>query len=369
MTQGWRECLARLVDGEGLTEEETAAVIQALDAPENRKEARQWLALESNLRALGAGQRGFDLSLSREKLIMNGLLRERSLNASRILAARRARRWLWGALSVAAASALLLGWRLWPPAYPPAQLDGDVTVERAGQRMPGRTTPAAGDRIVVGPGGARLRLGGYCRLALHPRVALVLTGEPGREAVRLAAGRLDALVERGHGEFRVETAIGEIEVIGTEFSTMVDRAPRAGHGSVVTVAVRSGRVRCRLAGDDRTLDRGDSHTFGPLDGGSADGAVSAVTEGRVEIRWGTETLHIEPVSADRAQDMALLVPGDPVTVSWVNDGGRRLVTRVRGRIVGRLTSVDAVANGVQINPANGPARRFRPHYFARRTRR
>ena len=65
----WQAALSQVLDGDELDDAASQMLTQALSVPKNLAEARGWMALESDLRSLGDGTRGFDLVLSKEKLL------------------------------------------------------------------------------------------------------------------------------------------------------------------------------------------------------------------------------------------------------------------------------------------------------------
>ncbi|MBM4041383.1 MAG: hypothetical protein FJ290_23015 [Planctomycetes bacterium] len=250
MRQDWRELLDRALEGEALSAPEAEALAAALGGTERREEALALVCLEGCLRERLAPAQG--VVRSRERLLAKAVLREKG----RRVRAGRGRLPRWRVAAAAAAAMLLaaLGWLLTrgTGGYPEPEARGDYRL--LGSASAGL---ARGERLAVGPGGAELRLGGYCRLALDPNTEVVVRGGERREAVELERGRVVSEVEPRRGGFTLLTPRGHIEVKGTKFLTSVEY-PESQKGerdmgklrksSVVTVVVVAGIVACHFGG-------------------------------------------------------------------------------------------------------------------------
>ena len=284
MSTDWRELLDRALEGEPLSEAETRALAEALAHAPTRREAAEWLRFEAQLEIGLASAPPGQVALSRERLLAKAALREKG----RQVHARSARRVVLRRLAVAAAAAVLaavVGWFAlrWSRPVAPVQT---VAGSRGAQgtrpevvltgdfRVVGATghdaVPHRGDRVVAGPRGARMQLGGYCELTLDPYADIVVRGETGKEAVELDRGKLVSRITPGKGEYGVITPLGTLRVVGTEFVTTVDY-PRAEKGdtdvarlkkaAVVTVMVLSGAVAYHFGDSTGLLGAGATQAF------------------------------------------------------------------------------------------------------------
>jgi ferric-dicitrate binding protein FerR (iron transport regulator) len=122
-----------------------------------------------------------------------------------------------------------------------------------------------GDRLadgctlsVTGPAPAVIHLADGSRTTLDPGTQLTLRGrvDSARQVLQLTAGGGQFQVPYGGGLFRIDTPVGSVTVLGTEF-TAVLRSPRTLFLSVVT-----GTVRFDCEGSVFTLSSGQSRTFG-----------------------------------------------------------------------------------------------------------
>lgn len=361
---GWREHVDRMLDGEELSGEQTRVLAAALAAPEFRRAFRRRLRLEADLRGWAAQKQGFDVALSRERLLARAALREKerllgdSFAGARAAASRRLwlRRSAWAvALSTAAATLVLVASGA-HPGYPAATLTGDARVLRQGRTI-ADPHPERGDVLAVGAAGGVLELGGYVRLALAAGTDATLAGASRSEVVVVRGGRVDAEVQSGAGAFSIQTPIGTVAVAGTAFSVTVGPSTTPGLPAVA-VTVARGSVACTFDGDTILLLPGQRRAFGgPPKAGETKGVVRAIGAGRVKIETEVGSFEIASVGARSAEDIARLHPGEPVTVSWVRRGKDIAVTRVFGTLVGRVTALGDA--WLECTPAGGEPRRFR----------
>ena len=224
MSTDWRELLDRFLDGEELTDAEVGILTQALKEGSNRAEGTDWVWFAEALKA-GLGSRSAEeVSRSRERLIAKAVLQEKRV-AHGAAAPRHARTWRRTAVAAAVlVVAVMTAWMLFKSQpYPQPRAEGDVRVVRDGSEVRATSPLERGDRVIAGPNGAQLKVGGYCDLTLEPKAEIVLRGAPGSEAVELETGDVRSKVTPGRGGFSMLTPIGSLRVIGTEFTTSVQR--------------------------------------------------------------------------------------------------------------------------------------------------
>ena len=276
MNVDWRELLWRVLDDDALTDAEAEVLAQALADPDTRREAAEWMRLEAGLHSALAPEREADVGLSRERLLAKAALRQKA-RATRV----RARR--IGLLAAAAAVLLaaVIGWRLKRDRHQELRLEGDARITRDGVPVARAHEIRRGDRLVVGPLGAKLTLGGYCRLNLDSNCELVLAGLPRKEVIELEVGRVVSSVDPHVGRFRITTVLGTIDVAGTKFVAAVRSLPRKGAGqmspsmrklsTVVTVTVIAGAVAYQFGDATGLLNAGMSQAFAAENPGLPDG--------------------------------------------------------------------------------------------------
>lgn len=119
--------------------------------------------------------------------------------------------------------------------------------------------PEGSTLSVTGPAPAVIRLSDGSVATLGPATQLTLRGRVDglQQVLYLAAGGGQFQVPYGGGQFRIDTPVGSVTVLGTQF-TAVLRSPQALFLSVVT-----GTVRFDGKGSTFTLSSGQSRTFGP----------------------------------------------------------------------------------------------------------
>lgn len=200
-----------------------------------------------------------------EKLLAETPVREPPLALqSRIAAllqhgrtARPARWPRWAIWPVAAAACVGLVWVLSNLATQPSERLPEAAVVPAPVRM------AAEDAV------RREVLGGYVELEMKPGTVLETTGSGHDQAVRLLAGEVHCKVQKGVGRFAVKTQIGDVRVIGTEFTVRYDREPVITglvRGDMVmkrslAVAVITGAVVVAAPPEEVMLQSGQSRVF------------------------------------------------------------------------------------------------------------
>ena len=125
-----------------------------------------------------------------------------------------------------------------------------------------------GDSITVGEDGpALIQLADGSKVELEPASRAVLHGvtEQARQVVELVEGRGAFRVTDGGGQFKVKTSIGQVNVLGTEFTVKL-LSPEKGEDKTkkaarMTVMVRSGVVRVDIANQSYTVREGDGYLF------------------------------------------------------------------------------------------------------------
>jgi hypothetical protein len=363
----WQSLLVRILDGETLDGEASIQLASALKIPANRATARRWFALQSNLNALGNAGRGFDLVLSREKLLARAALEERVFAQSRVSVPRPKRRpFLVVAATLMSLALMAVGYRLfvW---YPESVLGGDFKIERNGNAVADPNTLQRGDSVAFGAHGGTAQIGKCCTLAFQAGAQFVWQGEKSRESIALSSGKVDANVVPEEGGLVVVTESGTVTVLGTQFSTAIERRITEGGTSarikpVTIVSVSHGRVRVQSATLDRVLTDGQVVTLGDDEGARTAAKVLRADATNAVIATENETFTLEPSSHRAAWDISLLRPNDPVIVGWTLRDGSKVVTSVSGHTYGRITKIDR--NAILLSPDHGGSpRRFATHWI------
>lgn len=260
------ELLSRFLEDGALDETEAGELSQALEAPDVLAAAQAEIGTELLLHSVLL--RDDDLCRSQDRLLAKAVLRAESRLLTRARQSRfRLTAWATAAALAVVVAAFAVRWLTRPAPYPELAVQGDFKVQPAGDgAVHERRALVRGDRVVAGPGGARLALGGYCELALAPETAVVIRGRPRNEEVDMVAGRLVSRVTPGQGEYKVQTPTGTLEVKGTEFVTTVEYPNRKGDNmnaksAVVSVLVVAGVVGFNFGGEQGLLSVGASRVF------------------------------------------------------------------------------------------------------------
>src|SRR5262249_16687496 len=117
------------------------------------------------------------------------------------------------------------------------------------------------------PAVIRLADGSEAELAPASRAMLHGRRDSIREAVELQRGSGNFKITCGGGQFGVETAVGTVTVLGTEFSAKLESRTRSEgkRGSrprnLLTVAVTEGSVKVESAGKSYVLAAGERRVF------------------------------------------------------------------------------------------------------------
>lgn len=220
--------------------------------------------------------------------------------------------------------------------YPQPKLTGDYVANPTGRDL------ARGDRVRTAEGEARLVLGGYSQVDLRPGTEVVLTGNRKAEAIELVEGSVLCKVEKGIGQFTVQSAMGDVEVVGTEFEVSViepnlsDIYARQAKPHLA-VSVREGIVKVHGPLQVHTLTKGQQVEL--PQSGMLVGEVVVATDTRVQLATpeaGKVWLVVPDVEdaqgqfvPDRAlvEQLADIEAGDRVRTEWEYDG-RLLLTHI-----------------------------------------
>ena len=184
-----------------------------------------------------------------------------------------------GRVLAAAAAAVLVGAGLWAfhglfttkPAPPLPPADNQVLagrVEADGVEAAG--FPNGAKVKVLGNQPAEIRLADGSMASLTPKSEAVLRGPAGavRQVVELQRGAGTFDVHKEPKQFKVETPVGSVTVMGTKFS--VELQPREAKGAgemkgtlswALVVAVAAGTVEVNYGGKSESLTVGASKTF------------------------------------------------------------------------------------------------------------
>lgn len=364
MNGEWRDLLERALDGESLSDHEADRLREALGDEATWKQAAEWLQFEQAVS--DRWQRRQSVARSRERLLAKSILLEKHAELARrdehpqpaptaaAIDGHVGRRWLAAA---AIAAALLVGlWIAWPKRdaenYESPLARGDFRV-----LGPVETDSAMrlnrGDRLVSGGDGAFLALGGYCDVNLVSHTEVTVVGRPHDEAIELHQGGVRARITPNQGMFQVLTPIGRVQVKGTEFETRVEY-PNGLIGDqsmndsakkvVVTVAVLSGAVLCQLGDTPVLLNQGARQVFaGEAENRSTRGQVTALTDFSVtlQVEEDAVTFHVPKEHKLAIHEVGQLLKGDRVTVSWVEEEGRKWIRDIDGEgvVEGTVTAL------------------------------
>lgn len=166
---------------------------------------------------------------------------------------RHGRRFTWAAATaVAAAAVAALCWAVFGSRYPQPQATGTFTIREGGPLRRGALVEAGSE-------GATLALGGYCHIAMDPNSVVRVSGTRRRERIVLERGRVVCEVERGAGQFTVETERCTVSVRGTRFSVELlgSEGEQAMLGKQVLVKVFAGAVLVAAAGAQGVVAAGE----------------------------------------------------------------------------------------------------------------
>jgi len=227
--------------------------------------------------------------------------------------------WRWFLRVAAAAAVVIVASAVWlifhggPPAprtdAPAARAKGDYPAPRASgdYRVAGGGPVRRGAAVASENGGARLTLGGYCRVDMAPRSTVRIAGRRRAERLVLERGELTCAVSPGRGAFAVETEAGTVSVTGTEFvvGLVGEQGGAAMVGKRMFVKVLVGTVLLTgamgeielAAGEEATAKQGTIHAGKPVY--RAKNHPAWAEKGRVigPVRPGAPACKIEVVNA------------------------------------------------------------------------
>ena len=114
------------------------------------------------------------------------------------------------------------------PNSPTVQTDPPVTAYPAPvltgkYRVLGGSTPSRGSVIQTDQTSIQMTLGGYIQTTLSPHSSVRLAGDDHQEAVYLVRGAMHCKVEKNIGKFTIQTDVGSVTVLGTEFEVHLDQ--------------------------------------------------------------------------------------------------------------------------------------------------
>ena len=202
---------------------------------------------------------------------------ERPPDLSRRILARAGAPWrrvLVGAGAAAAVVALAVGaWALFL-AYPGPRGMGPLTVVGGGSVRRGAT-------LVAGERPSTLRLGGYCKVELHPGSRVRVAGRRRAESVVLEQGGVTCEVDRGRGRFVVATSVGEVRVTGTQFTVRLleGKGEDAMRGRQMLVSVVMGAVLVSGSWGQLALGEGEERRVPERRAARVEGAVPEGIQG------------------------------------------------------------------------------------------
>jgi len=244
----WDFLIHRHLAGEELTEEQRTALNERLRKfPRLRKRLAEMAFEQSNLRDALTVSEAVPILIVPEPAAAAPLLKP-----SPELVGPKTRPWILPVAAAAACLAIIVGIVVWSasgPAIPFTVVAGDVRVE--------------GPRVeVAGTAPAMFRMSDGSEAELAPASAAVFHGRKGdaRQVVELSQGTGRFKVAKAPESFRVDTSVGTVSVLGTEFSVELRRQKKGPPALAVSVA--SGRVRVEAAGQKRELGPGESRVFG-----------------------------------------------------------------------------------------------------------
>jgi len=264
-----------------------------------------------------------------------------------------------GVLSAAAAVLLAVGaWTAWrlaaPPEAPTASrvVEGSVAVDGTVRQQ----VPDGARAEVVGPQSAVVTLGDGSRAELYPAAEAVFRvgGRDRPRVVQLAGGGGRFQVAEGRGEFRVETPVGTVVALGTDFRVqLLDAAPARREREDNREEARAGERRQKGKPHGEEPPRIDSET--PERRGSRDREGERRT-GEGSARKLAVFVYSGRVRAEFAGRSYELAAGQSLELV-----GKESRLREGPLISGRLTGVDRAGRTVSLlrggdRPASGTYR-------------
>jgi hypothetical protein len=282
-------------------------------------------------------------------------------------------RWVRWGTAAAAGAALAVGLYLYSgragDGVESEVVSGRVLVEGArAERI------APGTRVAVPEGAAAvIRLSDGSIAEFEPASEAVLRGRSGgvRQVVELVEGGGRFRVKHGGGQFRVETQLGSVTALGTEFTVGLQPLESPGVGrrpqrvfSALVVEVASGAVQVDFAGTAHRLGAGESRVFTD-ESRTVAGVVTAVdpVAGAISLTRRDRRGTAVPVVLRRTAGAAVTVDGREAALSdlvagmsvvaGVADDNRVVYLRAEGpTVAGAIESVDAAGRTLVLDSAS-----------------
>lgn len=243
----WDFLIHRHLAGEELTEEQRTALNERLRKfPRLRRRLAEMAFEQANLRD------ALTVSEAVPILIVPEPAAAPLLKPAPERVGPRSRPWILPVAAAAACFAIIAAIVLWSASGPDAPFKvvaGDVKIE--------------GPKVnVAGAAPALFRMSDGSEAELAPASAAVFHGRKGdaRQVVELSQGSGKFKVAKAPDSFRVDTSVGTVAVLGTEFTVELRKQKKGPPALAVTVA--SGRVRVDAAGQKKELGPGESRVFG-----------------------------------------------------------------------------------------------------------
>jgi ferric-dicitrate binding protein FerR (iron transport regulator) len=222
------------------------------------------------------------------------------------------RPWILPVVAAAACLAIMAGIVLWTSRGPEALytvVSGDVKVE--------------GPKVeVAGAAPALFKMSDGSEAELAPASSAVFHGrkEDARQVVELTQGTGRFKVAKAPDSFRVDTSVGRVSVLGTEFSVELRKQKKG--APALAVSVSSGRVRVESGKVKQELGPGESRVFGvetpvekkdpPVEKKESRIVFSGTVRGRVVQKGDAHILlSVDTVVSTRKESSAELSAGLP----------------------------------------------------------
>lgn len=242
----WDYLIHRHLVGEELSEDQRTALNERLRKfPRLRKRLAEMAFEQANLRDALAVSEAMPI------IIVPETAAAPLLKPSPELVGRVRRPWILPAAAAAACFAIIVGIVIWTagPVGPVEVLAGEVRIE--------------GARVeVAGAAPARVRLSDGSEAQLAPSSSAVFQGRVGdaRQVVQLTQGAGTFKVAKAADAFRIDTSVGRVSVLGTEFTVELRKQKKGPPALAVSVA--SGQVRVESGAANKVLGPGQSGVFG-----------------------------------------------------------------------------------------------------------
>jgi len=303
----WDFLIHRHLAGEELTEEQRTALNERLRKfPRLRKRLAEMAFEQANLRD------ALTVSEAVPILIVPQPAAAPLLKPSPELIGPKPRPWIVPIVAAAACLAIIAGIALWTsrgPEAPYKEIVGEVKVD--------------GSRVeVAGAAPAVVRMNDGSEAELAPASSAVFHGRTAdaRQVVELTQGTGKFKVAKAPDSFRVDTSVGRVSVLGTEFSVELRKQKKGPPALAVSVA--SGRVRVEASGQKKELGAGESRIFGiepppekrdpPGEKKEPRPAFSGTVRGRVVGKGDAHILlAVDSVVSTRKESSAELAEGLP----------------------------------------------------------